>query len=306
VSTMSDELIGILLRSTRELDGDKVRMILDEYIDYLKEMDSFYNIEGRLLSIEKPDKLIVFGDIHGDIESLVTLLSRSRFRDTLEGGGNLIFLGDYIDRGRYQVETIMLLIQLNMMYRDRVVLLRGNHEPPRWLPPYPHDFPYHLRARYPDNWREIYEKFLDIFEHLPLAIVAGSSIFMVHGGISVKELNLRSYGRPSREVLTELLWSDPYQGEGYRPSYRGAGYLWGRDITDRFLYENNLNMIIRGHTPCNGHAYTHNNKVLTLFSRLGEPYMNTVASVAYISFSEFRDWRDIRIINITEADLPKV
>merc|ERR1711937_724742 len=73
---------------------------------------------------------------------------------------------------------------------------------------------------------------------------------------------------PEQEsVLQDLLWSDPLEPEGFESSERGAGVMWGPDITDQFLELNNLDMIIRAHQMCNdGYRMQHNGKVLTVFS----------------------------------------
>lgn len=71
--------------------------------------------------------------------------------------------------------------------------------------------------------------------------------------------------------MCDLLWSDPDDDDnsrsGFGPSPRGAGYVWGSDITDKFTHSNNLKMICRAHQLMEkGYQFTHKNKCATIFS----------------------------------------
>merc|ERR1712176_319822 len=67
--------------------------------------------------------------------------------------------------------------------------------------------------------------------------------------------------------MGSLLWSDPFDGTGHSPSPRGAGILFGSDVTQRFCRDNGLACIIRSHEmKQEGFEWHHNGKCLTIFS----------------------------------------
>ena len=47
--------------------------------------------------------------------------------------------------------------------------------------------------------------------------------------------------------MCELLWSDPQPGAGRAPSKRGVGVAFGADVTQRFLQDNGLDLLVRSH-----------------------------------------------------------
>ena len=68
------------------------------------------------------ERLLAFGDIHGEVSALCRLLERLN----LTSADTLVFLGDYIDRGEDSRAVLDLLMDLERQYS--CVFLKGNHE----------------------------------------------------------------------------------------------------------------------------------------------------------------------------------
>jgi len=63
--------------------------------------------------------------------------------------------------------------------------------------------------------------------------------------------------------LFDVLWSDPRQTGGCQPNkLRGGGVYFGPDVTEQFLYKNNITLLVRSH-ECkqDGYELTHDGKV---------------------------------------------
>jgi diadenosine tetraphosphatase ApaH/serine/threonine PP2A family protein phosphatase len=81
-----------------------------------------------------------------------------------------------------------------------------------------------------------------------------NKLFCLHGGLSpdVSDISeIRSLNRkqevPHSGPICDLLWSDPEEKEGWGASPRGAGYIFGPDISSKFLHKNNLQLVCRAH-----------------------------------------------------------
>jgi serine/threonine-protein phosphatase 2B catalytic subunit len=75
-----------------------------------------------MLKVTSP--MIVVGDIHGQFFDLLNIFQK--FGDPSHV--NYLFLGDYVDRGRFCIEVMTLVLVLKINYPERIHLLRGNHE----------------------------------------------------------------------------------------------------------------------------------------------------------------------------------
>ena len=119
----------------------------------------------------------VCGDIHGQFVryshpfTFVFLIfpSQHDLAELFRIGGNspdtnYLFMGDYVDRGYYSVETVTLLVALKLRYRDRVCILRGNHESRQITQVY--GFYDECLRKYGNA--NVWRYFTDLFDYLPL------------------------------------------------------------------------------------------------------------------------------------------
>ncbi|KAI4199719.1 MAG: hypothetical protein LQ350_004441, partial [Teloschistes chrysophthalmus] len=78
--------------------------------------------EGNVVQVDAP--VTICGDIHGQFHDLMELFRvGGDVPDT-----NYLFMGDFVDRGFYSLESFLLLLCLKVRYPDRITLIRGNHE----------------------------------------------------------------------------------------------------------------------------------------------------------------------------------
>ncbi len=249
------------------------------------------HIEGRLVQKQPDGEAIVIGDLHGDLESLVHILKASQFMEKAAHDADvlLVFLGDYGDRGPYSPEVYYLVLKLKQLFPHQVVLMRGNHEGPDDLMASPHDLPQNLQSRFGDKGRTVYSEIRALFQHLYTGVLVDQLCVLLHGGVpsqasSLEDLAFAHAKHPQEPHLEEILWSDPSEDiKGTYPSPRGAGKLFGSDVTQKFLNMLDVKLLIRGHEPSpTGYKTNHGGQILTLFSRRGPPYFNTAA--AYLQF----------------------
>ena len=212
-------------------------------------------------------KIAVVGDLHGDLVAINSLL---RVVDLTRDG--VVFLGDYADRGERGFEVIETVNSLMKKYPRNVVALKGNHEDftDSGIPASsPCDLISEVERKV-GNWQTYFQnQFKPFMESLYLAAIIPSEILFVHGGVSSKIRSLDDLRYPPKNVEDDVIWSDPSNSLGEYRNPRGAGILFGPDISQQVCRSLGVKRIIRSHEPMKaleGPNYAHGGRVITITS----------------------------------------
>ena len=127
--------------------------------------------------------------------------------------------------------------------------------------------------QYGSRGAEVFDAFSACFAALPIVHIIEHQVFVTHGGLYGKSVTLKELAAIDRfeevpssgSLLEEGLWSDPKPGKGRSESPRGAGLLFGPDVTKEFLTRNApLNLIVRSHEcMTKGYKSHHHDQVIT-------------------------------------------
>ncbi|KAJ6254600.1 hypothetical protein M0813_12202 [Anaeramoeba flamelloides] len=93
----------------------------EDLITILKLSRNILKKEDNLLYIESP--IIIFGDLHGQFYDLLHFIYTCGDCDPEKN--KYLFLGDYVDRGMFGIETVTYLLALKICFPKGCFLLRG-------------------------------------------------------------------------------------------------------------------------------------------------------------------------------------
>ena len=217
--------------------------------------------------LELNSNVNICGDIHGQYYDLLHLFELGGYPPE----SNYLFLGDYVDRGKQSIETISLLFAYKIKYPNNFFILRGNHECALINRVY--GFFDECKRRY--NVK-IWKIFIECFNCLPIAAVIDDNIFCVHGGLS-PDLNfisqikgiLRPTDVPDYGLLCDILWSDPDNDlkDDFGENERGISFTYSKKTIEKFLKDNQLDLICRAHQVVeDGYEFFGNKCLVTVFS----------------------------------------
>ena len=252
---------------------------LDSWIETLSQciplseanVEELCNMAKDLLQFEENVQPVnapvtICGDVHGQFHDLMELFKiGGPCPDT-----NYLFMGDYVDRGYYSVETVSYLVAMKVRYPNRLTILRGNHESRQITQVY--GFYDECLRKYGNA--NVWKMFTDLFDFFPITALVENRIFCLHGGLSpnIETIdNIRGLNRfqevPHDGPMCDLLWSDPDDRGSWGVSPRGAGFTDGQDMSQEFNHTNNLSLISRAHQlVMEGYSWSHEQQVVTIFS----------------------------------------
>ncbi|EFN58554.1 hypothetical protein CHLNCDRAFT_140677 [Chlorella variabilis] len=243
----------------------------------LQRCERLLRAEPTVLEIDPGGaEVVVVGDIHGQFHDLLTMFSTAGH----PGPGRLfVFDGDLVDRGAWGLEVLLLVAAWKVAAPAHVFLVRGNHETTfcSWV----YGFRNEVLAKYGAG-REGQSAFAAcqrLFAQLPLAAVVAGRALVVHGGLarapprrvtrrslpegkaqvtvaSLAEMRASHKGgddpepqQADQRLPADVLWSDPGREPGVQLGARpgDVGIVFGPDVTEAFLRDNGLRLILRGH-----------------------------------------------------------
>eukprot|EP00803_Ostreobium_quekettii_P006547 evm.model.scf_589.6 EVM.evm.TU.scf_589.6 scf_589:30137-41793(+) len=223
----------------------------------------------NLVYIDVPEdsNITICGDVHGQYYDLLNIFD---INGAPSEENPYLFNGDFVDRGSFSVEVILVLLGLKCLYPDHFHLTRGNHESRAMNKIY--GFDGEVKHKYNSTMAEI---FRETFCWMPLAFVLNRKVLVLHGGlftqddVSLEDINKLDRNRepPDEGIMCEILWSDPSPLPGRSPSQRGVGVAFGADVTKAFLDSNNLELVVRSHeVKEEGYEVAHDGRLITIFS----------------------------------------
>jgi len=214
---------------------------------------------------EQNHELLVLGDLHGCYSCLKAALLQVDFFTKAQAHADdpehnppihAVFLGDYIDRGRFSLSgTLRTVMQLLVKIPDLVFPLRGNHEyfvelDGKVLAPVrPCEA---MDAISAVARTDVLASYMNLFEALPNILIFGDLIF-VHGGIPRSDTlqqrweSIRSLNDP--ELRFQMMWSDPSEVDTVPLDLQlaSARFPFGRRQFQQFMGRVGCRVMIRGH-----------------------------------------------------------
>ncbi|GAA5930518.1 protein serine/threonine phosphatase [Sporobolomyces koalae] len=285
--------------------------------------------EETLVEVEIPagETIDVIGDTHGQYFDFLNLLSLTGKPSPTH---TLLFNGDFVDRGSWSTEILLVLFAYKWLYPGKVFLNRGNHETSDMNKVY--GFEGEMKKKYSDLTYKLCD---EVFVALPLATLVSATssprsdatpnppnptlhlgrkrFFVVHGGLfskdsvtleDIRKVPRKTIRQPGQEgLMCEMLWCDPQDAPGRGPSKRGVGLGFGPDITRKWTELNEITAVIRSHeVRQGGYSVEHDGLLITVFS--APNYVDQVGNLG--AFARIDETGEIAYNTFSEVPHPNI
>ncbi|MCK4381879.1 MAG: metallophosphoesterase [Candidatus Lokiarchaeota archaeon] len=262
-------------------------------LQILRQAEDILKKETLLLELSVDDfdsEIFVIGDIHGNMKSLLKLI------EIIEQANPkyVIFLGDIVDRGPYQLECLILILSLKITQANKYFFLKGNHESLEM-----NEY-YGFYQDFINRFKDL-KKFYDVlalYKVLPFCALVNRTILCLHGGIpedneilrklkGIKTQDLALDSKNTAKSLWQIMWNDPKSNlNGFSESFRGKDIkFFGEDVFNDFMKKNKLKYLIRSHELYpEGYRWFFKKRLLSIFSsaNYGTNFAPNPASYAII------------------------
>lgn len=278
---MSSDYIENLKNDIQYLITDgKLESIRKDYIiDIIKRFKQVSKDNNLITILPKDTCCFVVGDIHGNFDSLITIVRyiMRTIRKFQNKHMVAVFVGDYVDRGRYGVEVLVMIMMLKICYGKYFIFLRGNHESAE----------INMNGGFYNECctkfdEDMFNSLCSIYDYLPIGCAIQKRYFFVHGGIPENPSDLKKYidvklpfSVEKEKPLLKMLWCDPARDEIYYQvvrefnKARNCSFIFGEQATRDFIEYADVKMVVRGHEfKREGYHVSPDSRILTVFSSM--------------------------------------
>ena len=238
-------------------DPDSISVLeRSEIEDLITEVEKVIETEPKLIEFAGRRQTVFVGDTHGDFQASKNIIVKY-----LEADKNIVFLGDYVDRGQQSIDNINYLLVMKLFYPQNLFLLMGNHEAHSVMRFYPSDFWQGLGP-------SLYQQYASALTKLPLAVSTANGIIALHGALpdveSLQQVNEIDIGS---ETWRQITWGDWKESRGKvldddvltgRPQF-------GEDYFTEVIARIGKRLLIRSHQPT-APQVMYNKRCLTIFT----------------------------------------
>ena len=263
-NSQSAQILISLITSPKNTPGQYLQLPIQHVTKVVQQAHKTFEQQPLHLPLGPP--INICGDIHGQLFDLLRLFQ-------LRGAppkANYLFLGDYVDRGKNSVATLMLLLSYKVIYPENFFMLRGNHE----FPQMNIDYGFYSECHQHYDLK-LWKMFTSCFSMMPITALIDKKILCMHGGLSPQLQSLkqlkglkREYNLPEQGLLVDLLWSDPEKNiTEWLPNTRGISHIFGEKHLQSFLKKNDVDLVCRAHQcVLKGYEFFGDNALVTIFS----------------------------------------